>query len=53
MRGLDDQSGLGDVDILGGMHCVMGPEILTGTGTKVGTRNMTGPGPGPRLGPKI
>ena len=33
------------------LHCVTGPEILTGTGTgtKAGTRNMTGTGPGPGL----
>ena len=30
---------------------VTGPEILTGTGTKAGTINMTGPGLGLRPGP--
>ena len=28
-------------------HCVAGPEMFTETGTKAGTRNMTGPGPRP------
>ena len=34
-------------------HCVKGPKMLTGngTGTKAGTKNMTGPGlrPGPEI----
>ena len=36
-----------------GIHCVTGPEILTGTGTKAGNRNMTGPGPVLRPGSEI
>ena len=32
-------------------HCVTEPDIMTGTGIKARTRNMTGPGP--RLGPEM
>ena len=32
---------------------VKGPEILTGTGTKAGTKNITGLEPGPRAGTRF
>ena len=34
-------------------HCVTGPEIFTGTGTKAGTRNMMGTGPEPKTGTRF